>query len=56
MSNLRDRSNRIGSANIPADGSKTLHLLPDVFFPSQFSVFLRFIPFARGKNTAGLRD
>ena len=25
-------SNLIGPANIPADGTKTLHILPDVFF------------------------
>jgi len=41
MSNLRDRSNLIGSANIPADGTNTLHMLPDVFFPS----ICRFPPF-----------
>ena len=49
-----DCSNLIGSANI-ADGTKTLHMLPDVF-PLRISVFFRFFPFARGKNTAGLRD
>ena len=39
--NYSEFSNFIGPANIPAYGTKTLHILPDVFFPPPSPVFLR---------------